>query len=130
MKFDNIEQLSKCANEWCAVLGLQDWCIVYELRDEDSASAELGHNDYDFESKTSVVTIYKTVKNDYFNVFQEETLIHELLHCKYPIAYNGENAESVLCASFQHQVLNDMARALFMTKYGMTIEDYKNETKK
>lgn len=130
VNFDSSEQLNKCAKEWIEVLGLSDWCVtcvLAEYESDDSGDLELGHNDYDFCNKTSVITIYKTPKSDFFNVFQEETLIHELLHCKFPIEYVEGDYYSKRCADLQHQVLNDMARALFMTKYGWSMRDYKKQ---
>ena len=128
VNFDSNEQLSKCANEWIEVLGLSDWCVtcvLAECESDDSGDLELGHNDYDFCNKTSVITIYKQPRNEHFIMFQEETLIHELLHCKFPIEYEDESYEAKVCADLQHQVLNDTARALFMTKYGLSMSDYK-----
>ena len=127
MNFNRSEQLNKCASEWIEVLGLSDWCVTCILAECESDDLELGHSDYDFCSKTCVITIYKTPKNDFFNVFQEETLIHELLHCKFPIDYVEGDYYGKRCADLQHQVLNDMARALFMTKYGLSMRDYKKK---
>ena len=64
MQFENInfktqKDLETCGNAWANILGLGDWSISYVLCDKESAELELGHNDYDFETKTSVITIYK-----------------------------------------------------------------------
>lgn len=123
--FEGWLELRKCGEKWADVLGLSDWTISYVLTDEESEGLELGHNDYDFDSKTSVITICKQPRNEHFIMFQEETLIHELLHCKFPIEYEDESYEAKVCADLQHQVLNDTARALFMTKYGLSMSDYK-----
>ena len=128
--FEGWLDMRKCGEKWADVLGLSDWTISYVLSDKESEGLELGHNDYDFETKTSVITIYKMPANEHFKIPQEETLIHELLHCKYPIDYDSDNYESVRCAQLQHQVLNDIGRALFMAKYDMTLDKYKSETKK
>ena len=125
--FEGWLDMRKCGEKWANVLGLSDWTISYVLSDKESEGLELGHNDYDFDSKTSVITIYKTPKSDFFNVFQEETLIHELLHCKFPIDYVDGDYYGKRCADLQHQVVNDMARALFMTKYGWSMRDYKKQ---
>lgn len=126
--FEGWLELRKCGEKWADVLGLSDWTISYVLVDEEGggeSGLELGHNDYDFDSKTSVITIYKQPRNEHFIMFQEETLIHELLHCKFPIEYEDESYEAKVCADLQHQVLNDTARALFMTKYGLDMDEYK-----
>jgi len=128
--FQNGLEMRKCGEKWADVLGLADWAITYVLVDEESEGLELGHNDYDFDSKTSVITIYKQPRNEHFIMFQEETLIHELLHCKFPIEYEDESYESKVCADLQHQVLNDTARALFMTKYGLDMIEYKSLIRK
>ena len=85
--FESWLELRKCGEKWADVLGLSDWAISYVLADEESEGLELGHNDYDFDSKTSVITICKPPRNEHFIMFQEETLIHELLHSKFPIEY-------------------------------------------
>lgn len=119
-------EMCELGAEWSERLGLCDWCISYVIFDSESEIGELGHSDYGFESKTCVISLYRVPKNDCFNVIEEETLIHELLHCKYPISYDRDSYESVICASMQHQVLNDMARALYMAKYGLTLKEYKD----
>lgn len=135
---------------WADRLGLgigSGWSIAYRYvvarngEDVDENGMQLlGHNDCDWETKTSVITIFKRESNEsgldsvsgseMFRVYDEETLIHELLHCKFPITYDKDNYESVLCASLQHQVLNDVARALFMTEYGLSARDYEILTRK
>lgn len=124
--FPSEAAMRECGKWWAERLGLgqgSGWCIVYRLCDELGPEDELGHNDCDFESKTSVITIYKHC-NAAFRMHQEETLIHELLHCKCTIDYDTDDYESRRCAELQHQVLNDVARALFMVKYGLSAADY------
>lgn len=72
VNFDKSEQLSKCANEWIGVLGLSDWCVTCVLAERESDDLELGHSDYDFCSKTCVITIYKTPKNDFLMFFKKK----------------------------------------------------------
>lgn len=135
---------------WADRLGLgigSGWSIAYRYvvarngEDVDENGMQLlGHNDCDWETKTSVITIFKRESNEsgldsvsgseMFRVYDEETLIHELLHCKFPITYDKDNYESVLCASLQHQVLNDVARALFMAEYGLSARGYEILTRK
>lgn len=135
------KQLRKLGAQWADRLGLgtgSGWTIFYRIVDVDDverececegSGAKLGYNDCDWESKTSVITIYRRkAKEDDDDapmyVFEEETLIHELLHCKFPITYKEDSYGEVVLASLQHQVLNDTARALFLTKYGLTMRDY------
>lgn len=135
--------LEMVGNVWADRLGLgigSGWTIAYRYvvarngEDVDENGMRLlGHNDCDWETKTSVITIFKRESgeggsgsgSEMFRVYDEETLIHELLHCKFPITYNKDDYESVLCASLQHQVLNDIARALFMAEYGLSSLNYK-----
>lgn len=144
--------LEMVGNVWADRLGLgigSGWTIAYRYvvaRDgedvDENGMQLLGHNDCDWETKTSVITIFKRESGEkgsgsgsgsgleMFRVYDEETLIHELLHCKFPITYNKDDYESVLCASLQHQVLNDLARALFMAEYGLSSLNYKVLTKR
>ena len=122
-KFKDLEQLKECAKYYIELLGLQDWVIQFRIEndiDKDCA----GLNESTFENKSSLITLVKDIeKNNYFLQPQELVLIHELLHCKYPIKFRNSYYESEIMADIQHQLLDDMARAIFKARYKVT-KDY------
>ena len=49
----------------------------------------------------------------------EQVLIHELLHFKF-IAFDENSREEAVFEIAQHQLIETLAKALFMAKYGLT----------
>lgn len=121
-RFKDLEQLKECAKYYIELLGLQDWGIQFRIsNDIDKNNA--GQNDWDFVGKMALITLVKDIQpNDYFLQPQELVLIHELLHCKYPIIFDKHYYECVFLADYQHQVLEDMARAIFKARFNLTNE--------
>lgn len=121
-KFWDLAQLEECAKYYIELLGLQDWAIVFRISDDLDENLA-GCNDYVFENKSSLITLRKTIQeNKFFTIIQELTLIHELLHCKYPISFINKVYESRIVADLQHQLLDDMARAIFKARFNLTNE--------
>ena len=117
MKIKNNNDL---LNYWQRVLCLNDWKIVLK---EDCSPNEMilkdvsGETEWEETNKCAVVRIIS--EKDYgdriipFNF--EKTLIHELLHLKFCLL--GESGNN-LQDRFVHQLIDDMARALYQAKSG------------
>jgi hypothetical protein len=122
-KFDNVEQIKACAKFYIELLGLQDWKIVFAHTDnfnEDWA----GQCESVYAEKCARISIRKTIPDDlWFKQPQELTLIHELLHCKFPIQDDG-SLQGNLYYTIWHQILDDVARAIFNVRYNLTNNDY------
>jgi|GEM_PF-4646722 len=57
----------------------------------------------------------------------ELTLVHELLHCKFLFTDNAPNTtESGFMGLAEHQLIEQMAKSLIMTKYGIKFDWFKN----
>ena len=117
MKIKNNNDL---LNYWQRVLGLNDWKIVLK---EDCSPNEMilkdvsGETEWEETNKCAVVRIIS--EKDYgdrilpFNF--EKTLIHELLHLKFCLlGESGNNLQDRLV----HQLIDDMAKALYQVKAG------------
>ena len=104
--------------EWQHRLGLDDWYIV--LKDNCSPNDMVlkdctGETEWQEVTKCAVIRIIS--KKDYGDRIiafdKEKTLVHELLHCKFCLLGASGND---LQDRIQHQLIDDMARALVDAK--------------
>ena len=127
MFFDNFEEMDKLCTEWRERLGLNDWTIslrfVYphELNDINFAA----ESEVQWVNKCALISVRKPEcmpnSNDAMQPQpQELTLIHELLHCKFfSVEQAHPTVEEVFWDTMQHQLLEDMAKALYCAKYNL-----------
>ena len=110
--------------EWKERLGLQDWYI--ELKDNCSPNDMVlkdcaGETEWQEVGKCAVIRIIS--KKDYGDRIvafdKEKTLVHELLHCKFCLL--GESGND-LQDRIQHQLIDDIAKALVNAKRGVNGE--------
>ena len=59
-------------------------------------------------------------------VCHEQTLVLELLHCKYNIIERSNEYESKFLDDHQHMLLEQMAKSLIMAKYNIGLEWFIN----
>lgn len=125
-KFTSVEQIKECAKYYIDLLGLQDWRIIFKLTD-DFNPEWAGRCESIHDSKTACISIRKTYPEKDVQYWvkqpQEETLIHELLHCKFILASDNTMSGELLY-THNHQLLDDMARAIFKSRYNLTNADY------
>lgn len=128
--FESQEQLENCLREWQHILFLDGWLIIAHIEDEliDSEGEKVedaaGLNTFVFESSQSNIQLLseKTYKanNNLFKHCMEKDLVHELLHCKYAwMQSDGRKYENVYLEAKEHQLLEEMAKSLIMSKYGI-----------
>ncbi len=106
--------------EWQKRLGLQDWRILFYDKvkpdDMDEKNAD-GFTTYYEELKTAKIQIidpqYRS--NDIYLFDYEETLVHELLHCKLALL-DEQRDEETLKSRVVHQLVDDLAKALVDAK--------------
>ena len=122
--FDNEHELLDVVHEWQERLGLSDWYIAARICKREDMNLEdcAGESEVQFLHKCALVSILR--KEDLPNDLlikqpMEETVIHELLHCRF-ISFDEHSREDAVFEIMQHQLLNDMARALFITKYNLS----------
>ncbi len=116
----------KLLDEWQERLGLQDWaialrvnCVPQQLRSEDA----IGESEWVTELKCATVRIIngKFDTDGILDFDFEKTLVHELLHIKFSIITPNINSyETSILELTQHQLIDDLARALVMAKRGET----------
>lgn len=107
------EKLKRLAEEWQRVLGLQDWRIKLfpNCRPEEMGDPEAdGFVDYQESTKTARIDLLDPTfyGNRAVEYDVEETLLHELLHLKLSLLFEGDK----LLERVAHQWVDDFARAL------------------
>lgn len=121
--FDTQKEMLDCLNEWKGRLALTDWwiaariCAAEDMKLEDCA----GESEVQHINRCGLISIRR--KEDLPDDLiikqpQEMTLIHELLHFKF-VGFEEESREEAMYELRQHQLLEDMAKALYMAKYNL-----------
>lgn len=111
------KEFQKLFKEWKHRLFLDDWIISASLVPKCDIEDAAGECTAQFVNKCASIHICKELPKglvDYPPI--EKTLIHELLHCKFMSITDG-SLESVYYDTMQHQLLDDMAKALYSIKY-------------
>lgn len=113
----NNDEFNELVKEWKHRLLLDDWLISAKLV-ENIGDEICGHCDANYVNKNAVISVLREMpKENRIVVFPiEQVLIHELLHCKFMSVENG-SLESRFYEEMQHQLLEDMAYALWSAKY-------------
>lgn len=130
--FKNNVQLRARMEYWKPILGLSDWEIVVKLATKE----EMEHPNYAGQccsnqiQKSAVIFLRSDAKeiskDAYFKQYQEEVLLHEMLHCKLKL-YESDKYEEAITELVHHTLIEDMAKAIFYAKYNMTKEDMEKE---
>lgn len=134
-KFNSDTELQASLDEWQARLGLSDWIITAELVDTiDEDDCAGGICDWLEIQKVARIRIakntctFKLKGKDIGKAPAELLLVHELLHCVIvtptPCA-GGEKFETVMTDAYFHSVVEQMAKALIMAKYNITLDWFK-----
>ena len=121
-EFQNDKELNDCLKEWQERLFLGDWIIKACLVDANELPENAGYNNWIFEKQVSFIQIARLTddaKTRMTKVFQEVTLVHELLHLKFGLVENADSYEGKFVEIHEHQLVEQMARSLIMAKYGL-----------
>lgn len=121
-EFQNDKELNDCLKEWQERLFLGDWIIKACLVDANELPENAGYNNWIFEKQTSFIQIARLTddtKARMTKVFQEVTLVHELLHLKFGLVENVDSYEGKFVEIHEHQLVEQMAKSLIMAKYGL-----------
>lgn len=121
--FENQEQLNKYLKEWQERLFLRDWHIKAFFADGEQIPGLAGQSDVSWQNSTGFIDIRKEGQFPEGAIEkqpQELTLVHELLHFKF-MNMEKQNAtiESVYWCEMQHQLIEQLAKALIMAKYNL-----------
>ena len=121
-KFDTAEEIRECAKYYIEILGLQDWKFKFVL-DTPSDLDNMGECEQNSVEKCACITLDNREHPDlWFRQPHEMVLVHELLHCKIPLPSN-EHWDGAIVDLFYHQLIDDMAKAVFFARYGLTNKD-------
>lgn len=129
MEFKDIKQANQSLREWQHRLFLDDWTIDLRLVKAKEIDGFTGRSYLVFPLQSVVIKIAKPnkdIKNRIVKYCAEETLIHELLHCKYNILEKDNTYESAYLDGRQHQLLEQMAKSLIMAKYNLPFKWFAN----
>lgn len=123
MYFDNEQEMYDCLNEWKKRLLLSDWhiAIAFAKRGELSDINWAGESSCQWVNRCGTISILAKEDMPTDMIIKqphEVTLIHELLHFKFFSAEN-HSLEGLYYSEMQHQLLEDMAKSLFMAKYNL-----------
>lgn len=131
--FESEKEMIDCLSEWQKRLFLNDWCIgirfAHQCDMEELGRA--GESEVNWVNMDGTITIlYPQDMPDVLHYYsQEEVLIHELLHFKYMGFFqNGSSTiEGVYYDVMQHQLLEQMAKSLFIAKYNLPSDWFNQE---
>lgn len=125
-KFTSQERLNESLKEWQARLFLNDWTIKAKITTDLKDESNHGECESCFVSKCAMIRIqsYDAIKAGEWiqKQPQELVLVHELLHCKMALISRESTLEGAWWYETQHQLLEEMAKALIMAKYGLDFD--------
>lgn len=128
-EFESIEQANEYLKEWQHRLLLDDWIIKLNFAEANEMPNNAGYNNFCMEKQSSVITITKLTddtRSRITKVYQEFTLVHELLHLKLNFVENADTYEGKYLEIKEHQLLDQLAKSLIMAKYNLNYDWFKN----
>jgi hypothetical protein len=132
IEFTSAKQARACLREWQSRLFLADWIIDIQIGVEIPADEDgdgLGRIDVDYNRRCALITLVaipETVGSRIFRVSQEQTLVHELLHCKIGAIQADGSMEGQYYNAQQHALIEELSRSLVMAKYGVSAAWFNN----
>jgi hypothetical protein len=132
MEFEDTREAREYLREWQHRLYLDDWIIKLYLIEPSEDPENQGTVEIDSIHRCAIVRIakYDKTANDYIiRLCHEQTLVHELMHCKLDLVDNhdcSDTAEGKCYDGHMHNIIDTMARSLIMAKYGIGPEWFNN----
>ncbi len=132
IEFQTQAELDACLAYWQECLFLSSWIIKAELCDVHELSNNQACGECESTPTASTAMIRVLRKEQYpadalEKYCAEQTLVHELLHCKYiTIEDSDKSIESCFYDNAQHSLLEQMAKSLIMAKYNLPFSWFKN----
>ena len=127
--FDTLDELMNCFKKWQPRLGLSDWNIGLALLPAKEMDADdvAGWSEVQWVNRCGAIEIMRKEdmpKDLLIKQVHECTLIHEMLHFKFfSLSVSKDSTvEEMYYDMSQHQLLEELARALFMAEYNLTPE--------
>ena len=134
IEFESQEQINQYLDYWKDVLFLNDWiikCSVTKVPLTSQDGTPLGGCiEFQVCNKCGTIKIYSPSDKDKEDIIvkhcEEETMVHELLHCKYNWIKTDDSIESIYFDTMEHSLLEQMAKSLIMAKYNLKFSWFKN----
>lgn len=132
IEFKDESQAYECLKEWQTRLFLDDWIIKIHLvpLNEISLSGCVAENKYESALKCSYINIglfTNDNKNDMIKPCHECILVHELLHLKLLLTDGASDTiDGQFIGSYEHALIEQMAKSLIMAKYNLTFDWFRN----
>lgn len=122
--FDSLDEMAAVQKEWQRRLGLSDWWIASTIcgREDMELQDVAGESEVQWANKCGTISLLRRedMPDDLLvKEPQELTLIHELLHFKF-FTCDADSREGAYYETMQHQLLEEIAKALYMAKYGLS----------
>lgn len=125
-------ELIEVLRYWKDKLFLNDWVIKIMFVEPNDIEGFAGINNISLENKSCLIKVAKKTEEEFAERItkmpMEQTVIHELLHCKYNLFVPPESAGilGVMYDSNEHMLLEQMSKTLLMTRYDLDFEWFKN----
>lgn len=133
MEFKDEQQAYECLKEWQTRLFLDDWIIMIDFAENPTLNDdECGAVVEQYASlKNACIIFRKPYKLDdgcvsIEKICQEKDMLHELLHLKIIRLDNPFGIEAILFDTYQHQIVEQLAKSLLMAKYSLNFDWFKN----
>lgn len=135
IKFNSQQQLQRCIEEWQKILFLEHWVIKGSLVEgkilDDDDNELLGQNVMEIVNNQALIRISDIPEEDCTSYIQkscaELVVVHELLHCKYDwVEKEVKDITAVYYDTLEHQLIDQMAKSLIMTKYNLDFSWFRN----
>lgn len=122
--FNSEKELFECLSEWQERLSLSDWKIAARIcTKEDMSNSEwAGESEVQFVNSCGLISILRKEDIPADMILKqphEEVLIHELLHFKI-VSFTPKSREEALYDIAEHQLIETLAKAMYMAKYGLS----------
>lgn len=124
------KQLEQSLREWQERLFLTDWIIRIAQRDLVDMNDRAGEIDFCYEKHSAFIYLTKTcekTRNMIMKTYQEQTLVHELLHLKMNYINNLDTYEGKMVEIQEHALVEQLAKSLIMAKYNLSFDWFYND---
>lgn len=128
-RFKDVPEMNVCLKEWQAQLNLSDW-IFYPVMGDHLDECNMAQNNFSPVHKSGKITIRRPVDPNWETCIvkcpDELSVVHELLHAKILYPDGDGSPKDYIFELHYHQAIEDIAKTLVATKYGLPISWFDN----
>jgi len=128
IEFKSQKELDACLAEWQERLFLQDWIIRIMFDNEIDAYAEITKTTDIQSAIIRIRPLDEVTECGNTKYCAEKSLVHELLHIKLDLVdFDGNLPIEIIVFNYTwHQKIEQLAKSLIMSKYGIKFDWFKN----